>query len=277
VHLLQDRLKLYSLSPSVSGLKTIEKDKTIYHNLPPVEQIKALNTLQYFERLMELMVENPPQEQDKPMVKRLARAGLIPGQFIQLNSVDHFCFSLGRWLANEKIKRALDRTSTNGRWNKPPLNLGQYGTDYNTRAVVAMIGLGANLPEDALYPNTSSDHEGQALSGKHVYQIHFDAQTLPPVQAFWSITAYGSDEFLIDNPINRFAVGDRDKLHYNKDGSLDIWIQASEPTDPSKRANWLPIKANTAFLLNARLYWPKASALQGDWEMPPVIRLGKIP
>jgi hypothetical protein len=203
----------------------------------------------------------------------MALAGLKPGQAANLSWADGLSFSVGRWLANLKIKSVLSSKDSDGTWRTPPLNLGQYGTDYNTRAVVAMVGLGANLPEDALYPNTASDHQGKALNGKHQYQIHFDANQLPPVKAFWSITAYGPDEFLIDNPACRYALGDRDPLQYNADGSLDIWIQAKAPQDKQRISNWLPVKANAAFLLNARLYWPKEEALKLQWQMPPVVKL----
>jgi hypothetical protein len=182
-------------------------------------------------------------------------------------------FLIGRWLADQKIKQALQAKNNDGTWRTPPLNLGQYQTDYNTRAVVAMVGLGANLPEDAIYPNTASDQQGRALNGKHKYRIHFDAKQLPPVKAFWSITAYGANEFLIDNPLQRFALGDRDDLRYNSDGSLDIWIQAEAPANADMKNNWLPVKANAPFLLNARLYWPKEDALNLTWQMPPVERL----
>jgi len=96
-----------------------------------------------------------------------------------------------------------------------------------------MVGFGANLPEDAMYPNTVLDHQGQALNGKHRYRLHFAANALPPVKAFWSITAYGADEFLIDNPLQRFAIGDRDPLVFNADGSLDLWVQATPPSERS--------------------------------------------
>jgi hypothetical protein len=111
------------------------------------------------------------------------------------------------------------------------------------------------------------------LNGKHKYRIHFDAKQLPPVKAFWSITAYGANEFLIDNPLQRFALGDRDDLRYNSDGSLDIWIQAEAPANADMKNNWLPVKTNAPFLLNARLYWPKEDALNLKWQMPPVERL----
>jgi hypothetical protein len=169
--------------------------------------------------------------------------------------------------------KALNTNPQDGVWSSPPLNLGRYGSDYNTRAAVAMVGLGANLPEDALYPNTAVDQQGRPLNGQHRYRLHFAANALPPVKAFWSITAYGADEFLIDNPLQRFALGDRDPLVFNADGSLDIWIQASTPDQKEAATNWLPVQKDSAFLLNARLYWPEAKALNGQWKMPVLERL----
>ena len=274
VHRIQDGLRLYALNePGKKPESNTAPALFSSHALPPVAQIRALSTHSFFDRLMQLMVDNPPKADDAPLLNRIALAGLKPGQTVDLSGVDGLSFSLGRWLANLKIKSVLNNKDSDGTWRTPPLNLGHYGTDYNTRAVVAMVGLGANLPEDALYPNTASDHQGKALNGKHRYQIHFEANQLPPVKAFWSVTAYGPDEFLIDNPLHRYALGDRDPLHYNADGSLDIWIQAEAPKEVERSGNWLPVKANAAFLLNARLYWPKEEALKLQWQMPPVVKL----
>ncbi|MBN8509322.1 MAG: DUF1214 domain-containing protein, partial [Burkholderiales bacterium] len=139
-------------------------------------------------------------------------------------------------------------------------------------AVVAMVGLGANWPADATYPNTRVDSEGRPLDGSRRYRLHFAPGTLPPVQAFWSITAYGGDDFLTANARHRHALGSRDALHLNADGSLDLAIQADPPAD-LPAANWLPVRAGEPFLLNARLYWPKPEALDGRWQLPPVQRL----
>ena len=275
VHRLQNGLKLYSFNRKQTAGEPAsqEKSKPSQQGLPPVAQMKALSTAAFFERLFQLMVDNPPAAEDAPLISRLAVAGLQPGPSIQLSRLDELSFSIGRWLANQKIKSALSAKNTDGTWRTPPLNLGQYGSDYNTRAVVAMVGLGANLPEDALYPNTASDEQGQALNGKHKYRIHFKADQLPPVKAFWSLTAYGQDDFLVPNALNRFALGDRDPLYFNPDGSLDIWIQASAPKEAHQISNWLPIQQDQNFSLNARLYWPKPAALNGTWQMPKVIRL----
>jgi hypothetical protein len=134
-----------------------------------------------------------------------------------------------------------------------------------------MIGLGANLPEDAMYPSTQLDSQGETLHGRHAYRIHFAAGQWPPVQAFWSVTAYGLDNFLIDHPAHRHAVGSLHPLVANADGSLDLLIQA-EPPQGQLLANWLPVNADAPFLLNARLYWPQQKALDGQWQMPAVQR-----
>jgi hypothetical protein len=271
VHRLQDRLKLYRLGGPSNTPSTWQA--SVQKSAPPVVQMKEMSMREFYERLMQLMVENPAKAEDKAMLDRLASHQLEPGKPVQLSAIDTASFALGRWIANRKVTQALQQKVKDGTWSTPPLSLGNYGTDYNIRAVVAMVGLGANLPEDALYPNTSLDAQGQALHGQHRYQLHFDAAKLPPVKAFWSITAYGADEFLMANELKRFALGDRDKLVYNADGSLDIWIQATRPTDATQAANWLPVKADAPFLLNARLYWPKPEALQGTWQMPAVKRL----
>lgn len=271
VHRLQDRLKLYRLGAPASSTSSWQASKQT--SAPPVVQMTELSTGDFYQRWMQLMVENPPKPADQAMMQRLAAHQLVPGQPVNLSTVDLASFALGRWIANRKVAQALQQKAKDGTWSTPPLNLGQYGTDYNLRAAVAMVGLGANLPEDALYPNTRLDHEGQALTGQHRYKLHFEAHQLPPVKAFWSITAYGADEFLIANEIKRFALGDRDKLNFNADGSLDIWIQAARPADAAQASNWLPVKANAPFLLNARLYWPQPEALQGSWKMPAVQRL----
>ena len=241
--------------------------------VPPLAQMSALSTLEFFNRLMQLMVSNPPAPADAPLLARLAQLEIRPGQAVAMSWYQHLSFALGRWIAHQRVMKALNNKAMDGSWSVPPLNLGRYGSDYNTRAAVAMVGLGANLPEDAIYPNTALDHQGKTLNGQHRYRMHFAANSLPPVKAFWSITAYGADEFLIDNPIQRFALGDRDPLVFNADGSLDIWIQATPPDSKEAHANWLPVQKGAPFLLNARLYWPEDRALKGPWKMPAVERL----
>ena len=241
--------------------------------VPPVAQMQAMRSDVFFTRLAWLMVGNPPAAADGPMLVKLSRLGIAPGRPPSWGVLDLAAVSLGRWLADFTVARELKKPRDLIRgWATPPAILGNYGTYYNTRAVVAMVGLGANLPADATYPTTGVDASGEALSGSRRYRVHFKATELPPVRAFWSITAYGPDDFLIDNPLHRYALSDRDLLVFNPDGSLDLWLQADAPP-PAKMANWIPVKADETFLLNARQYWPKPAALSGVWGMPAVERV----
>lgn len=274
VHALQDGIRLRQLADWQAGIAPEPPawQPAAERPLPPVQQMQALGTTAFFERLAQLMVDNPPAAADAPMRVKLARIGVAPGQPPRWNLLERAAVGLGRWIADRRVARELKqaRDAVNG-WLTPPAVLGDYGTHYNLRAVVAMIGLGANLPADATYPNTRVDAEGRPLHGDHRYRLHFAPGALPPVKAFWSVTAYGADDFLIANPLGRHALGDRDPLVFNADGSLDLWVQADEPA-AERRANWLPVKAGAPFLLNARLYWPKPEALDGRWHMPPVQR-----
>jgi hypothetical protein len=272
VHHLQDGLTLRSLADWQLGKqepRTTWQPSTI-KPIPAPVQMQTMGAQTFFTRLALLMANNPPAAADGPMLVKLARIGVAPGQPPNWGLLDQWSVGLGRWIADFTVARELKKPSDTVRgWSTPPAMLGDYGTYYNTRAVVAMVGLGANLPADAMYPNTAMDNAGKPLDGSHRYRLHFKAGDLPPVNAFWSVTAYGADEALIDNPTQRHALGDRDPLVFNADGSLDLWVQADKPAQ-DKQHNWLPVKAGAGFLLNARLYWPKASALNGMWGMPAV-------
>jgi hypothetical protein len=150
--------------------------------------------------------------------------------------------------------------------------MGVYGDFYLKRAVIAMTGLGANQPEDAMYPQSLTDADGKPLVGGSRYVLHFAKGTLPPAGAFWSFTMYDADGFPVANPLNCYAIGDRDALAFNTDGSLDIYIQ---PVSPGKdrEANWLPSPKSGALNITMRLYAPKAQALDGSWTPPPVRRV----
>ena len=114
-------------------------------------------------------------------------------------------------------------------WQMNTDTVGVYGNYYLKRAIVSMVGLGANLPEDAIYPFNIGDSAGKPLDGAKDYVLHFAKDELPPVEAFWSVTMYDKDGFQAANSINRFAIGDRDPLKYNSDGSLDLYIQHESP------------------------------------------------
>ena len=148
---------------------------------------------------------------------------------------------------------------------------GVYGTAYRQRALVTAIGLGANRPQDAVYPTSEGPDVFQSYSGAKKYVMHFKKGELPPVNGFWSLTMYDAAYFFVPNALNRYTVSQRDKLQTNPDGSVDLYIQHDSP-GPAKEANWLPAPADR-FILMLRMYWPKEkspSILNGTWKIPRV-------
>ena len=150
---------------------------------------------------------------------------------------------------------------------------GLYGTDYLQRALITAIGLGANRPQDAIYPVSEVDKDGKPYSGanNNKYVMHFAKGETPPVNAFWSLTMYDTQYFFVANPLNKYTVSPRNALKYNPDGSLDVYVQNQSP-GAEWEANWLPAPADR-FILMLRMYWPKEqdpSIVNGSWKVPPV-------
>jgi hypothetical protein len=146
--------------------------------------------------------------------------------------------------------------------------MGVYGNYYLKRAIISQVGLGANLPEDAIYPLNLGDDAGQPLHGANNYVLHFEKDAMPPVNAFWSVTLYDPQGFQVANSLNRFAVSSWMPFSYNADGSLDIYFQNDSP-GKDKEANWLPAPKGP-FNLTMRLYAPKSDVLTGRWDPPSV-------
>ncbi|WP_013323775.1 DUF1254 domain-containing protein [Gloeothece verrucosa] len=242
---------------------------------PPVEQVKNLDAATFFKQMSSLMKNNPPAPEDLEMVEKLAKIGIVPGEDFELQSLTPSVIKgLSRSVqaAHEQVVAAgsSPKAEVKNNWLMT-YNLGSYGTNYLHRAGVAWVGLGANLPEDAIYPLTRVDEAGNPLTGENRYVIHFECDQIPPVNAFWSITMYNNQQFFVDNPLDRYAIGDRDHLTYNQDGSLDIYIQHSSP-GKDQQSNWLPSPQDD-FNLILRLYWPKAPVLNKLWSPPPVRRI----
>lgn len=248
-----------------------------YKKIVPVEDARALAIEEYFNKLAELMVDNPPSKDDSPLIKEMESIGLISGQKFSTKDFSSELIAKLKAIPEQVHQNWIDKSTGKKDAGVPVVNnwlfaheeMGFYGTNYEQRAFIAFIGLGANLAEDAVYPSTSRDSEGNAIDGKNKYVLHFEKNETPPVNAFWSLTAYNSEDFLIGNTINRFALGDRDDLEFNEDGSLDIYIQNTDPSG-DKTSNWLPSTQEGLTNLTLRLYWPKKSALDGTWIVPAV-------
>jgi hypothetical protein len=206
---------------------------------------------------------------------RLERIGLRPGTRFEHDALDPAVRDALDTAPAEAL--SLMRTTlphlarvTNG-WQMNTDSIGVYGNFYLKRAIVAMAGLGANPPEDAVYPLCLADADGRPLEGEHDYVLHFERDELPPVDAFWSVTMYDAEGFQVANPLDRFAIGDRDDLTYNADGSLDLYLQHESP-GPEREPNWLPAPRGPLGV-TMRLYGPAQEALDGRWNPPAVRRV----
>ncbi|MFG1820683.1 DUF1254 domain-containing protein [Kribbella sp. NPDC049174] len=276
VHAFQSQLKITPLS--AWGSEPLEVvgtvDPSVDNTTEPLRQVFAMDATTFFRYASELLQQHAPHIQDYPVLDRLARIGFNVGDTFDLNQADPVvqgALAKAVPAAQQKItdrQKRLGRT-VNG-WEMTTENVGNYGTDYLQRACVELIGLGANLPDDAIYPLAYVDVEGQPFTGEQRYAWHLAKQELPPVNAFWSLTLYDAEGFQVANDLNRFAIGDRDDLLFNDDGSLDIHIQHNRPD--SGTSNWLPAPEG-GFNLCARLYYPKPEVLDGTWTPPPVTKV----
>ena len=275
VHKIQDGFRITPLSQWGKAPKPVvgTVDPSIDMKTAPKLQVDTMAADKYFTYAVELMREQPPHITDEPTLARMRRIGIDPDKAFDFAKLDSTVQNalLAAPAAGQKIMKekfpTLARVA-NG-WVMNTDTMGVYGNYYVKRAIVAQFGLGANLPEDAIYPVNLGDENGKPLHGTSRYVLHFDKDDLPPVNAFWSITLYDGQGFQVANPLNRFAVSSWMPFKYNKDGSLDLYVQNANP-GKDKETNWLPAPKE-AFNLTMRLYAPKPEALLGKWN-PPTIR-----
>ncbi|MCL4504274.1 MAG: DUF1254 domain-containing protein [Deltaproteobacteria bacterium] len=276
VHIIQGQ---YTLTPLSAWGKPYSPppgkvDPAVDMQTPPVKQVAQMDAMTFFKPLAASMKMDPPAAADFPTLKKLAILKLVSGKDFpaKLKPAVAQALEAGVKQGQQRVEaKAMQIGIMKNGWQIPQPPMGAYCTDYEQRAAVALFGLGANLRKDAVYPTSYWDQEGKQLNGKQRYVLHFDKEQLPPVKAFWSLTMYDKDTFLAANPINRFALGDRDPLKYNPDGSLDLYIQNQSP-GAEKEANWLPAPADD-FNVTLRLYWPKQSVLEGAWVPLPLKRV----
>jgi hypothetical protein len=220
------------------------------------------------------MKDNPPAREDAPMVEKLTRLGIVAGKPFDATKLDAAvakAVAAAPKLGQQKMMAQFKVGGTIENGWLFSTKTGVYGTDYTQRAFITAIGLGANRPQDAVYPTSTTDADGKKYSGANKYIMHFDKGQTPPVNAFWSVTMYDAGYFFVDNPLNKYTVSPRNNLKYNSDGSLDIYIQNETPGD-EKEANWLPAPKGE-FILMMRMYYPKTedpSIIDGTWKVPPV-------
>jgi hypothetical protein len=277
VHALQDGMSITPLSAWGSYHEPpAGKVEAGLSKVRPVEQMARMDAPTYFSLLSRLLQVYRPHANDYPMLDRLARIGLVIGQpfdAAKLPPALQKALAAAPAPAQREIAGFIERAApiVNG-WMMLKSPIGTYGTAYLHRAMVAYIGLGTNTLEDACYPTLVTDGDGQPLSSDQRYVVRFNKQEIPPVRAFWSLTMYNDKQLFADNPINRYAIGDRDDLKFNSDGSLEIFVQRQAPGGERDR-NWLPAPASGGFSMNLRLYWPRREIIDGRWNPPPVKRI----
>ena len=284
VHALQDQMFAVPLSsygkPYTPPPGTV--DPSIDKMVAVRDQLNAMDGASYFKHFAELLKTNPPTAEDAPMVAKLAKIGIVPGQDFDASKLEPSTLA-----AIAKVpKTAQDKIAA---WFKEGVAVGDaklengwafttktgiYGTNYIQRATITWYGLGANRPQDAVYPTSEGPKLLEKYNGANKYVLHFAKGEMPPVDGFWSVTMYNAQYFFVDNPLNRYNVSQRNKFITNADGSTDIYIQADSP-GKAEEANWLPAPKDD-FVLMMRLYWPKEKApsiLDGSWKIPEVTKV----
>jgi hypothetical protein len=241
----------------------------------PLRQVNGMAAVDFFCYAAELLKLHAPHVTDWSILARMRRIGIEVGQsydYEQLSPVVQHALAGVPAVALKKMQAKVSDLGriVNG-WSMITETVGVYGNSYLKRACVAMIGLGANEPEDAFYPLNVADADGAPLNGDNDYLLHFDRSELPPADGFWSLTMYDAEGFQVTNPLDRFALGDRDALSYNADGSLDLYLQHGSP-GADREPNWLPAPRGPLGM-TMRLYAPKAAALDGTWSPPAVKRM----
>ena len=275
VHKVQDGYKVTLLADWGKSPRKIEQkiDSSVDTKTEPLRQVNEMPAVDYFKYGAALMKQHPPHLTDWSIVARMKRIGLEPGKSFDTSKVSRDVLTRG---ASAGLKLMQEKGPTLARitngWQMNTDTMGVYGNFYLKRAIVAMMGLGANQPEDAIYPLNVGDADGKPVMAENNYVLHFSKEELPPADAFWSLTMYDAEGFQVANPLNRFAIGDRDSLKFNADHSLDLYVQHQSP-GPDKESNWLPAPDTGKLGLTLRLYAPRPEVVNGGWNPPPIKRV----
>jgi hypothetical protein len=277
VHKIQAGYKVTALSEWGRPAQpvAVKIDPTVDMKMPPKVQVDTMPAGKYFAYAAELLKLNPPHITDEPIIAQLKKIGIEPGKSFDIEKLDPTVRNALAGAPEDAQKLMAWKIPTLARvvngWSMNTDTMGVYGNYYLKRAIIAQQGLGANLPEDAIYPLNLADESGRPLDGANRYTLHFGKGGTPPANAFWSVTLYDAEGFQVANALNRFAVSSWMPFEYNADGSLDLYFQNESP-GKDKEANWLPAPKGE-FNLTMRLYSPKSEALIGKWNPPPVTRV----
>ena len=274
VYAIQEKMKLMPLSDYISG-DTYEPPRGSYseeNDYIPVDKVLSMDPITFFNKANELMVKNSPTAADKEMLEKIAAVNIGPGMEFDISVLTGDVAENWKTMLTEiqlkLIKEGQKFSKKLGQWDYFGEPIGDFNTEYAYRALVALAGLGANTVEVALYPKIEQDADGNTLTGEKSYLLHFESYPQVLEGGFWSVTAYGDDDFLIDNPIDRYCINDRSDLKANDDGSVDIILSEDAPENTT---NWLPV-GDGGFHLYMRIYTPDMDALD-TWTAPTITEI----
>lgn len=218
------------------------------------------------------MTENPPPKSEAALLQFLAQVHIGPGQDVDTLDADSKrglarAARDGHDMANRARSELPGGTKVNG-WRRSPNatgSMGSAGLFFERGIMQSSKGISPNYPEEGRYFNRSKSAEGDLMdASQHNYRLTFPKGKLPPVDAFWSLTMYGLDANLVDNPIDRYSIGDRSSdLKYAADGSLTLYLQHESP-GADRESNWLP-SPNGNFYVSIRTYRPREAISNGSW------------
>lgn len=279
VHAIQNQFKLLPLGAYLSGEEYVSPQGSYSekYDFVPVNHVLGMTPQEYFDTANQLMLDNPPTQTDDSIMDIMETIHVGPGKTFDAGILGEA--GAAKW-KNMIVNLEKNLVNLNqpfrvglGQWKYLGRPISEFGNEYAYRALVSLGGLGANPVDAAVYARGDTDELGDALSGSQSYNIHFEKDALPKTRdhGFWSITVYNTANFLIDNPLNRYDINDRDTFVFNEDGSLDIIVQKDAPADAALADNWLPV-AEDDFHLYLRIYLPHEDVLNGSWSAPSIIR-----
>jgi hypothetical protein len=260
-----------SLEPTVSGAPVpgSAKEPAISKEQPTLIVAK-MDAMSFFASMVHLMQLYPPPERDAAMLDQFRNIGIdLDHAFNPAVLEPHVLRGLERATkAGEELLRRVGPQlsgSTLNRWWTPG-RAGDFGTDYVTRAYMAMDFIWPNVPEETVYSVGSLGPDGKSLTGAHRYVLRFEKGQTPPVDAFWSLTMFDAHRSLVENSIHRYSIGSRTAgLKYDGEGQLSLFIQADVPR--GHESNWLP-SPKREFVLTMRMYLPRREILNGTYHIP---------
>ncbi|GGF47793.1 hypothetical protein GCM10011339_40460 [Echinicola rosea] len=271
---IQDGLQLSAMSDFLGGPKP--KESNFKPDFPVYNADSLYSKPLLFTFLNQFLEWQSPSKEEIGLMKRLAKINVGPYQVFEMSAYSpevQEAIKEGIKSGHDKIVAKANSLGTreDGWEYIPPM--GDYGQNYLFRSAVAYKFIYTNSPEEAIYPIAEADADNESLDGgSSKYLLHFEADQIPPVKAFWSMTIYHSDtRLMVKNPIKRYSIGDRTAgLEYNPDGSLDIYIQHEMP-EGDEKSNWLPAPDGPFYII-ARMYIPEEAALSGSYKLPAITK-----